>query len=335
MAYVSLLWTSAVIVVYIAVLAADDGWHHKWTFYYQIDVGLFSVRLQKGMLAHVGTAALAKVNSELEGHLSNLLERTFTVQEFMEYMCQLKWPGFSACGAGTMLKFASEGLICCLLLSLMMHCLALGFQYYYTFRDARQVTRHWLWTFQICGPTFAAVGLVGYAFGTVDLDRLPPAGGESGGTAGMQFTMATWVTVMSIAPLIVTTVTGKTTDEVRAEGIATLRKFGLGSDNLYGSNDHGNVPLAQSELGSVQQQASSHHGSSMQHTHQQYFSATPDMYSGAQQYMAQPQQQFGSTEYGAQQAGYVPQYQTASESTFRPSHHGDLQPQGPLHGAAF
>jgi len=159
---------------------------------------------------------------EVRTKLQELQKRSFSLQEFREYMCQVTV--IDACPVWERVQIASWVLMVAIFLSLVAYGFAMAMDYHYHFHRARKSSRQAFKTLYAVAPLGILLGLVQYAVLASDVKHMAPS--DKSNPLGPNLSKAAVLMVCSWIPWVAVYFFGSgNLAEVLNEEEATQRKY--------------------------------------------------------------------------------------------------------------
>lgn len=157
---------------WLAMILRSDGWIKRVTVFYTIDAGLNTVKVSPGVVSAGLSPLVGRLNPKVEQALSALQKRTFGMQEFREYMCQL--PILDGCGIWGNVQHSSWFFMIVIFLSMIAFGFGVAIDYYYHFVRARKSQRKWVRMLYLCSPLANMLGLLQYCLLAAEVNNMQP-----------------------------------------------------------------------------------------------------------------------------------------------------------------
>lgn len=229
-AYIAMFIIALVNVGMVTLLMYPGGWHKRMSLFYTLDIGLLRVTVGGGATGHALQLAAKGLSEQTRKTLANLDMQEVGVGDMCHRMCQLPSIGTIYCGVFDRLRVSSMLTLIFGWISVILHCMALGFMYYYWNVEARLVTRKWYLKFLIGAPVLMFVNLFQYVVATWELRSFPPQM-DDGVTWGVCLMFAWMLNFVAVVPLVLTQVVAKkAAEEDLIEARANLKEAELDAD---------------------------------------------------------------------------------------------------------
>jgi len=226
-AYIAMFIIALVNIGMVTLLMYPGGWHKRMSLFYTLDIGLLRVTVGGGATGHALQLAAAGLSDSVKRTLQELNLHETGVVDLCHRMCQLPTIGTTYCGIWNSLRVSSMLALIIGWISVVLHCLALGFMYYYWNHEARLVTRKWYIKFLIGAPVLQFVNLLQYVIATWGIRSFPPQM-DDGVTWGVCLIFAWMLNFLAIVPLMLTQIVAKKAqDEDLVEARALLQEAEL------------------------------------------------------------------------------------------------------------
>mmetsp|Transcript_81200 Transcript_81200/g.226029 ORF Transcript_81200/g.226029 Transcript_81200/m.226029 type:complete len:333 (+) Transcript_81200:71-1069(+) len=173
------VWTGLCVSSWMYLLTMRS-WHEKWTMYYNLEVGLFTVRVSEG-LAHAAIGHFV-VGEKVSSKFGGFAYGEYSIDKFRSLACAIEIPKVEACKLWTYVQRSTQMFVACVWLGIALLTTGALFTNYNVFEQSAKQHSCYAKVCLCVGPTITLLGFIVYYTVTSQLYKIPPEGGDS--TAG-------------------------------------------------------------------------------------------------------------------------------------------------------